>query len=229
VATTLKRDSQAPNSLAFRLVVPAPPAGARQSRQTKAIKHAVDVWEATLRQFSPDEVQEISDRIERSLTAPAPTERGTTGDSRRETLAFLYEGYTLTPEQAAAHAAGSLVDYYKLRHQLLADSLTAPQVAALLGVTRQTPHDRVKDRKLLAVMDRGKLRFPVWQFDPREPNGVLRGVPQVLRALRTDPLAAASWMVRPNAHLDGKSPLQVLRDGDVDRVLCEAQCVERTP
>ena len=98
-------------------------------------------------------------------------------------------------------------------------------MAGLLGTTRQTPHDRAGKGKLLAVMDQGRLRFPAWQFDPDGPDGVVAGLSDVLRALDASPLGKASWLTRPNPYLEGRPPLQALRDGDLARVLDQARAV----
>jgi excisionase family DNA binding protein len=78
----------------------------------------------------------------------------------------------------------SLQQRLQRHNELLQDSLTVAQVAELLGTSRQTPHDRVKSGSLLAVEDRGMLRFPAWQFDPESENGVVAGLPRVARLLR---------------------------------------------
>lgn len=105
------------------------------------------------------------------------------------------------------------VDEFRVRQRLLADSLTAPEVARLLGVTRQTPHDRAHAGRLLAVMDRGMLRFPAWQFDPAGSDGVLPDLPEVIRALGAmPPLSKIGWMTSPKTLLPD-SPVEILRRG----------------
>jgi hypothetical protein len=74
-------------------------------------------------------------------------------------------------------------------------------------------------------MDRGAWRFPLWQFDPEGPDGVVQGLPAVLRALRLSPLGKVSWLTRPNPFLDNKPPLDILKNGEIERVLAEAQAV----
>ncbi|MGH3147230.1 MAG: hypothetical protein ACRDTR_15645, partial [Rubrobacter sp.] len=102
---------------------------------------------------------------------------------------------------------------------------TAPQVANLLDTTRQTPHDRVRSGTLLAVFDRGVWRFPAWQFDPEGPDGVIEGLPDVLQALHASPLAKASWLVRPNQYLEGRTPLETLKEGLKEPVKNAAETV----
>ncbi|BAC89274.1 hypothetical protein [Gloeobacter violaceus] len=121
----------------------------------------------------------------------------------------------------------SLARAFAHRREILTATISAPEVAKLLGTSRQTPHDRVKARTLLAVMDNGILRFPLWQFDPQGLDGVLAGLSAVLKALQVADFAKASWFVRPNPVLDGLSPADALKKGMLDRVLEEAAAVGR--
>lgn len=130
---------------------------------------------------------------------------------------------------AAAHAA-NLRQGYAERQRLLADALPVAEVADLLGVGRQTPHDRRSTGSMLAIKDRGQWRYPAWQFDPDGADGVIDGLPEVLRALtgaRTE-IARARWFTTPKPLLAGRTPVQALRDGDVDEVIAEARAVGAT-
>lgn len=111
------------------------------------------------------------------------------------------------------------------RRELLDGSFTTAQVAALLGTSRQTPHDRVQAGTLLAVLDRGVYRFPAWQFDPDGDNGVVEGLPEVIRALDVSPIAKVSWLSSPHAGLDGETPVQALRNGNASQVIRLARAV----
>lgn len=118
-----------------------------------------------------------------------------------------------------------LMRSFARRRELLAGALTAPQVAKLLKTTRQTPHDRLASGTLLAVMEQGAFRFPIWQFDPDGENGVIPGFPAVIRALHVSPIAKVSWLTRPNPMLDGETPLASLRAGQIDQVVALARAV----
>jgi CheY-like chemotaxis protein len=124
--------------------------------------------------------------------------------------------------EAALVELRSLERYFDERRQLLRGSLTTDQVAKLLGTSRQTPHDRVKAGTLLALSDAGKLRFPHWQFDAQGDDGVVGGLPQTIRALRVGPLASVRWLTNPNRVFEGRTPLELLRAGEVRRVVAEA-------
>lgn len=118
----------------------------------------------------------------------------------------------------------SLLDRFVARTHLLDDSLTAPQVAKLLGSSRQTPLSRAESGALLAVLDRGAWRFPAWQFDPEGPDGVVEDFPEVLRGLDgLTPFAKLVWLTRPNPYLEKRTPIDALSAGDVERVAAEAR------
>lgn len=125
-------------------------------------------------------------------------------------------------EQASLEFA-SLVQMFAYRKRILQDSISASQVADMLGVSRQTPHDRVKAGLLLGVLDNNVMKFPAWQFDASGPNGVVQGLPEVLTALNCGPLAKISWLASPNSILDGLKPIDALKKGLVAEVLHEAQ------
>jgi hypothetical protein len=135
----------------------------------------------------------------------------------------------LTPPRSASEigeARTRVLDAaFKERAELVANSYNTQQVAAAFCVSRQTPHDRVKAKSLLAFEERGTLWFPLFQFDPDAPHGVVAGLPDVLRSLDIGPLAQARWLQRPNAALGGRAPIQALRDGAVEEVKDEARAV----
>lgn len=139
----------------------------------------------------------------------------------------------LTGDELPSHAQMRKVRFENLqrafgaRRELLRETLTVSQVAELLGSGRQTPHACRKAGRLLAVRDGGRWRFPVWQFDPAAPDGVIAGLPGVLRALRgrLTELARVSWFLTPKPLLDGRTPLEALKAGDIDDVIAEAASV----
>lgn len=125
-------------------------------------------------------------------------------------------------ERARVHFL-SLLDRFEARSRLLADALTAPQVAKLLGSSRQTSLSRAQAGALFAVYDRGVWRFPSWQFDPEGPDGVIAGLPEVLEAVTgLSPFAKLVWFSRISPMLDGHTPSEELRSGEVERVLAAA-------
>ncbi|MGL5834563.1 MAG: hypothetical protein ACRC1Z_15210 [Waterburya sp.] len=117
--------------------------------------------------------------------------------------------------------------YYQRRQELLARSLTSTEVAELLGCkTRKTVHDRLKAGSLLGIRDRGIYKFPVWQFDPSGDDGVIDGLPQVLKVLKTSDFTKLNWLTKPHLAFSGKTPIEMLKQGEVEDVIVEARAVD---
>ena len=129
------------------------------------------------------------------------------------------------PEERMALEIASLMHYFDYRKSLLANALSASRVAEMLGTSRQTPHDRVKAGFLLGILDNNVLKFPEWQFDPEGPNGVAKGLPEVLDAIKCGTFAKISWLGSPNSIFDGLRPIDALKMGRIDEVLHEAAAV----
>jgi hypothetical protein len=207
--------------LNFRISAPAPTAkgAAAKARQKKAATRTVEALQRLLEQSSPEDLESVSSRIERALESPEVPEE------RRELVAELTGGREYGRQEKSALEMATLARSFRRRKELLEGALTAPKVAKLLDTTRQTPHDRVRSGTLLAVLDRGVWRFPAWQFDPEGPDGVVEGLPDVLQTLHTSPLAKASWLVRPNQYLEGRTPLETLKEGRKEAVRSAAETV----
>lgn len=194
---------------------------------------------AARRQMVEQVMQEVRVRLERAPAAELEqvlarwkqtnseqTRAASDCISEEDTLVLaLSEGQTYAPDAALRLEIEALQRAFVCREALLRGSLTAPQVARLLGTTRQTPHDRAQSLTLLAVEDRGSLRFPYWQFDANGPNGIIIGLPAVLKALDISPLGKVSWLTCPNPYLDGHTPLEALKAGYVERVVDQARAV----
>jgi hypothetical protein len=143
-----------------------------------------------------------------------------------EQLALELQEREYSPSQKQQLNFLSLLQSYQHRRQLLAETIISEEVARLLGCkSRQTPLDRVKNNTLVAVLDNGKWRYPLWQFDPEGADGVIQGLPEVLKVLQVSNLAKVSWLTRSNPILDGLTPLDALKRGIVERVVAEARGV----
>jgi hypothetical protein len=140
-------------------------------------------------------------------------------------ISELATEYSVTPTNTLQLEIDAKKRAFARRREMLAGSLTATEVAHMLGTTRQTPHDRARVGALLAVEDQSRLCFPIWQFDPNGPNGVVSGLPRVLRSLSISTLGKLSWLTAPNAYLEGRTPLEALKVGDEERVVDQALAV----
>jgi hypothetical protein len=108
------------------------------------------------------------------------------------------------------------------QEELAGETMSASEVAKLLGISRQAVDKRRTEGKLLAVEPpkRGN-RYPVWQFGRR---GVLDGLETVLAALKEhDAWAQVRFMTSGNHRLGGKTPIERLRAGDLASVVRAAE------
>jgi Protein of unknown function (DUF2384) len=120
----------------------------------------------------------------------------------------------------------NLERYYQRRRELLADSITTPQVAKLIGCQAVTTvHDRRKANTLLGLKDNGVYKFPLWQFDPEGDDGVIDGLPKVLAALDVSSFRKLNWLTRPHRAMEGKTPIEMLKQGEIEDVVIEARAV----
>ena len=115
---------------------------------------------------------------------------------------------------------------YERRRRLLAKSLTSTEVAELLDwKTRKTIHDKLKAKDILGIKDKGIYRFPLWQFDPEGDDGILDGLPQVLKALEVSDFTKLNWLSKPHPAFDNQTPVEMLKQGKIDDVVTEARGV----
>jgi hypothetical protein len=171
---------------------------------------------ATFKSLSPDEQSIVQQNLEHLATE-------TTGDPIAEALSQTLSGRSYSKKERIQLEMETLVRHFQHRRQILENAFTAPQVAEILGTSRQTPHDRVSGQTLLAIKDNGKLLFPAWQFDPTGPDGVLEGFPHVLKTLAMSDYSKLNWLTRSNPYLEGLPPVEVLKQGQSDRVIQQAE------
>lgn len=98
------------------------------------------------------------------------------------------------------------------------------QVQVVLNrISRQAVFQRVKQGKLLAVPGPGNRRlYPVVQFN--RDGTVVEGLHRVHEALPTDnPWTMLNFLVNPDDRLQGRRPIDVLREGDVAAVVSAAE------
>ncbi len=205
--------------------------GAVLSKLTVAQRRAQVVSQGELlvrrwsRQLPPEELGDVLQAVQRTLMPHAPAD-----EAKRALAARLSGGRAPSSSERVRLELENKQRSFAFRRSLLEDALSASQVANLLGSkSRQTPHDRCEARTLLGVQDNGIWKFPLWQFDPQGPDGVVPGLPDVLRALseygNLSSLEKASFLTQPSPYLGGRTPLQALQAGEVDNVVAVARAV----
>lgn len=94
-------------------------------------------------------------------------------------------------------------------------------VARLLGRSKQAVAQN--PRLLRLEMRSGRIGYPVFQFDGRAVLDGIGDVVEILTAAATDPWTIASWLRSPKSAFDGREPIELLRDGDVEPVVDAAR------
>ena len=204
-----------------------------RSRSRDAFDRSVAVFRAFRDLATAEEMERIATALEQALKPSLLSSNESfeklsdkTSSQQTSLVSELTGGRTYSENERLALEAASIARFFEKRRELLADSLSATEAARLLGTSRQTPHDRTEAGTMLGVHERGGLRFPRWQFDPEGPNGVIAGLPLVLSALEVSQLAKAAWFVRPNTYLESRTPLEVLKSGEIERLVLVARAVE---
>ena len=95
--------------------------------------------------------------------------------------------------------------------------LDVAEVGARLGMSREDVLQRQSRGRLLALpREDGTLGFPSWQFADR---GLLPGLDTIFRNIGVDdPWMQAAYFLSGDLRLDGRTPLEMLRRGEVEAV-----------
>jgi hypothetical protein len=197
------------------------PRRTRFGQRSDSLRRLQDADARLAAQLAPSSLAVLADDAEQAvfaITAPAR--------ARTKRSAITGEVHP-APAQIARIRRQNLYHGFRERQELLRDALSVPEVAELLGVGRQTPHDRLRANRLLAIRENGRLLFPDWQFDPDGPDGALPGLAEVLAALDgpISPLGRIRWFVTPSALFGGRSPQEELHAGRAEDVILEAASV----
>lgn len=173
-------------------------------------------WAHTyLETLGPEGIRLLSERILKECSAQSKT--------RNTELANLLGIKTYSSTEKKTLEMNSLFNYFQHRRLLLSNSIGAVEAAEMLGVSKQTIHDRIREGKLIGIIDANVMKLPIFQFDPEGPNGVVSGLSEVLKEMNGNMLGKISWLISKNMILENKSPIEILKSGDIKRVLSEAR------
>ena len=145
--------------------------------------------------------------------------------AKQKLVNALTQGHTFTAEEALMLELETQQRVFTRDRELLRDTLSEAEAVERLQSPRQAIVARLHNKTLLAVQDEGKWKFPVWQFDANGIDGILVGLPDVLRALDVSNMGKIGWLTTPNRYLEGRTPLQAMQEGDVVRVVDQAWAV----
>jgi hypothetical protein len=130
----------------------------------------------------------------------------------------------------ASLEAGNIKQEFAVRKALLAKARPIDEVRGLLGIrSRQTLHNWISQRKIIALPENGRLLLPLWQFEAATDDKLVAGFAEALRALRRNTFSAAHWFTNPNVQLGNKAPIALLRAGETARVIAEAKLADALP
>jgi len=141
-------------------------------------------------------------------------------------LTALSSGELANDLRSVEPLAPAFIRGIEAQRQLLDEhggTLTAVQVAGILGISRQAVEKRRQARTLIALTTgRHGYRYPAWQFTKL---GVpLPGLDDVLQALGPhDEWMQAVFFVGKNPRLGGQTPIEMLKNGELKLVLDAAQ------
>lgn len=128
-----------------------------------------------------------------------------------------------TPPQSASE-----LRFRQLRSDLLARAgggLSLTEGSALLGITRQALHKRIKSGTAMAMMDADELVLPKcqWLIDSGNKVAALPGLTNIVRIFgRAGGWSALQFLLDPDPNL-GKPPIEALHEGAVPAVVAAAR------
>lgn len=127
------------------------------------------------------------------------------------------------PRAFAERVVRASVPDVSLWDDLVGPFVRSEGVQARLGITRQAVAAKAARRRLLRTITiEGDHLYPLWQFDD---GHLVVGLVQVLALFpegEVDGWTLAAWLRTPDLEL-GEIPLDVLRRGEIDRVLTVAR------
>lgn len=187
-------------------------------RQRVALEQCLSTMRVALEHLSAEELGALREQLDLQIRPDDPAL--TPEEAALVTHLGYREGEPDADDATMALTVMNAMREFAWRRRRVAESLTAPQVARMLGVSRKTPLDWLAHHKLVALSDYGGVaRFPLWQFDPQAPDGILSGLPRVLEALTIPASEKVSWLLEENDLLQRKRPLDALKGGEVESVV----------
>lgn len=162
-------------------------------------------------------VSSLSDAAREASAEPSP--------AVSEFLSGIVSGDPVPAPVTMQRVSRAIVGDFERRNAYLDETVTAPEVADLLKISRQAVHGRFNAGKLFGVPMNDAIRFPLWQFDAQEKDGVVPGIPALVAAFAQsdlDPIAQLFWLHAPKPSLENRTPVEALLAGESDAVCAQA-------
>jgi hypothetical protein len=176
----------------------------------------LSIFQTLLDDESPAILSAIADSLDRVRHS----------ESSDDEFVKLLSDKEYVPDERKRLHIQNVINSFNYRRELLKDTVDVNQVMEILGYdSRQAPLNRLKAGSLIAIKDNQKWWFPLWQFDANTSDGIIDGLSRVLKVLDCSNLAKVSWLVNPNPYFANSTPLEILKTGDVERVVESAQSV----
>jgi hypothetical protein len=155
--------------------------------------------------------------IASNLSAPSSFEKVVEVLTSKEALSHLAPSDPL----AAARLKGVKVKRDLLYQQ--GQPLRSEEVASVLNLTRQAVDKRRRNGQLLGIsLGRRGYLYPIWQF---KDGKVLPGLEKVLAQLKEyDPWTQLMFFQTGDLRLEGATPLERLKAGEIEEVIRAASC-----
>ncbi len=100
---------------------------------------------------------------------------------------------------------------------------TGAELEKLFRLTPANLHKRRTEHRIVSWKDaKNQFHYPKWQFNPA--GALLQGVQEVLQTFRSaDEWRVMRYFLAPRHQLDDRTPLDLLRAGEVDKVVAHAK------
>jgi hypothetical protein len=184
---------------------------------------------ATIVEKPEDKLQEVEERIVRNIRTALRQVSGAADPAnlaRLTGIAFRQEFPVAKADHRLANALARGISTRRKLMEAEGGSLSAEAAAGVLGISKTAILKRYQKGQLMAWRQerQNAARFPVWQFQEHQ---VLTGLADVLKRLnaagRLDDFGRMLFFLSKTGFLDGKRPLDSLREGDLKKVLQAAE------
>lgn len=117
------------------------------------------------------------------------------------------------PDPDVARRAARMAVAEQAWTERLGTLLDTRDVVDLLAVSKQRVSTLVRQHRLIALPQGGRVRFPAWQFaltDPADREVLANAHALLVRVGGVSPWSAASWLQAEHPELDGMEPIHFL-------------------